>query len=473
MRDQLQQGKFRRWLRRLLLVILLAPLLLWGLLSLLFTTSWGTGMISSRVEKKLGLACEIDRLGWVPWSGFFVKDLVLSAPEDFSPACEVVRLDSIKITPRWQDILRKRLGVKELTVDGIEVEMPVELLRHLSKKSQTPPLVLADQAAPEPAKHSLAESPQSHSPASPADVPNQEKRPPSSLPPSPSPPPPSSVKTPVAVHSQISIENASVRIYSIEHPRLEFSTFDVSADFPLGGEVASGQCEIGSVTAGGGELFRDLTFPLNWNGNTLALTPQELETRGFKFSLSAAFRPVHGLPFGVLVNVPEQPVSLSEVLQTDLPVSIGTFAARNQLNAYLLYPHLLSGSSLSTYRDLLVQSSDAETPIVFDWGQAQFQLTPAGLISRDFRWIGEDEAILGNGYLTKAGTGVVITRIVTSEQRVEMYERRAREFRNDFSLRMRPLITPDRWYSDVRLDLAKTGLTLSLEEEEPSPKIFP
>jgi len=124
-------------------------------------------------------------------------------------------------------------------------------------------------------------------------------------------------------------------------------------------------------------------------------------------------------------------------------------------------------------KNIVIEDSSSQSSAIFDWGQASIRLTPAGLFSPDFRWVGEHDAVLGNGYLQASGEGAAVVRLVGSAERASIYQRRAAAYREGFDLKMRPLETPDRWFSDLRFDLSSNGLMVSLEEEESSSNILP
>ncbi len=465
-------------MRRLLVFLCLAPVVVWLLSLLIFSTSWGTGLVASRLEKKIGLDCEIESLGWTPWSGFFLKGLVLTAPDDFQSCGEVVRVAEVVVDPGWQHLMKKKLAVDQLQVGGVSVNLPVELVKHLAQKNQGGMIHIPHQQVNEGGELAVVEEPserlespkvaengtpaesvkegevvEGHSSVQPVEAPK-----------------PKISHTP---RMAISLGDVSLRVYSLRQPELEMKADAVAADFMLGGAPEKGELKIAEVSLGQEILLEDISWPLEWDGELLNLPEQLIEVKEVKVALSGAMRPVRGLPYGVQANLPEQKVSMVNILGSQFPIEIEKIAARQSLQGSLTNPRLVYGSSQAFFRDVVYQDSNDGTEVRFETGQAFFQLSPAGLVTPDFRWIGEEDAILGNGFLTAAGEGAMVVRLVGSAERAEGYERRAQAWREGFSLQMQPLETPDRWFSDVRVDLGAGGVTVSLEREETSPKILP
>jgi len=298
-------GRLKK-LRRLAVVLLMLPLALWLVLSLFLSTSLGTGVITSRIEKKIGLRCELSRAGWTPWSGFFAKDLVLSSPDDFSPACEVLRVEEIALDPLWKDVLRKRVGFENLVVESAEMNLPIELLKYLAQKDQGPVL---QQLPPEsvkvplqPEKKETSPDKKTGDPAKPVDPKVVQE---------PKAPEPQVAVVLPDPGSFVSLKNFSLRLYSIKEPNVNLAFTGLSSSFPLSGGPGEGALEIEAVTLGQGALFENLAIPLVWDGRSLVMEEQALEAHEFRFALSAALSPVAGFPYGIRLNVPEQSLDLT------------------------------------------------------------------------------------------------------------------------------------------------------------------
>jgi len=454
--------RIRRWKRRLLWGAVLAPIVAWGAANLLLATSFGTGIIADRIGKRLSLPCEIERIGWTPWSGVVVRGVTLSAPDDFMQEAKVAYIEAIDLDLSWGDLLKKQVKLEALEMDGVDVNVPYELLRHLGRKRTTHVVLLDEPASDSDEAPAEVES---------ADLPEEKKDPASEVVPDPEQDIPKQdavveAAEPEKGGTRVVLKRCSARVYSIMNPKREVTISDVAANFMIGGKADDGELTVAEVAVGGGGVMESVSVPLVWSGRDLSLPRTTFDLRGTEFSVEGVMRSGVGLPYAVRVVVPAQKLDLGQLTQVDLPVSVGQMEGAHRLDGFALRPTQVYGSSRTTFKDIVVRDPGDQTPVVFDWGHAVFRLNPAGLTVPDFRWVGEEDAVLGNGYLTVGGQGTVVVRLVGSAERAAVYQRRVAEWREGFSLEMQPLETPDRWYSDVRFDLAGGGVTMGLEREE-------
>ncbi len=471
--DKKLPKKHRKW-RRFFFFLLILPPLLCFFGNLFFATPFGTGLISSRIEKRSGLICEIDQISWTPWSGGSIRNLVLFSPESSGTGDSVVKVEQVRLDPSWLKMFQKKFQFSELRVKGVQVDMPLELFKDLEEVARGPLLIsepesdlplISDQAMPQIKPPNLDVSDEDQTvkvdPSKAESLPeklNEEKT-------------PLAQKKSYGDNQSIIFEDVSIRLFSLQKESLNFEILDLSGELPFGGKPRAGHINIDEVSVAGEPLLSQLNFPLEWKEGVLQMNAQVLKMKNVEVVCSAAVSPVRGIPYGFQVNAREEGVDVGEMTGARVPATIGAMVVDYKMQGYLTNPRLVYGSGRAAVSNVRVKDLHDQSEVIFDEGYLSLSLTPAGVAVPVFRLLGEEDAILGNGFLTTRAEGTSVVRLVGSENRVEAYERRAREWKKGFDLQMKPLLTPDRWYSDIRFDLSSRGLVMEVEEESVEEKI--
>ncbi|MFT6862426.1 MAG: hypothetical protein ACJAVK_000984, partial [Akkermansiaceae bacterium] len=101
----------------------------------------------------------------------------------------------------------------------------------------------------------------------------------------------------------------------------------------------------------------------------------------------------------------------------------------------------------------------------FRRGLSKIKLSAAGLVVEDVRMVGDDDAVLMNGFATTGGAMAATVRIVSSPERADSHEKRVKGSGATFTLDFQSLVTPDREFRDIRIEGRSGVLMMDLGEE--------
>ena len=73
------------------------------------------------------------------------------------------------------------------------------------------------------------------------------------------------------------------------------------------------------------------------------------------------------------------------------------------MQGYLLIPSTFKGRSVTRFKNVVIKDPRDAGEIKFNRGTASFVATTAGVVAKDVRAIGEEDAVLMNGFATAAG----------------------------------------------------------------------
>lgn len=465
--------KRRTWLKRLTLLIILAPVIGVLILNLTLATSWGTGLVSKRITAHTGLPCQIDRISWWPWSGGTVSGFHLNSPKP--SASSILTIREVNIDLSWRSLLAGKKRFERLEVREVRGSLSLEQLRDLLGSSRIPPALPEASPTPESivppddsAPPALADNDQPNS--KPTVNPSDRQSP---ADPASNRPPPAKSPTPKAVppiapvddfEGLIVLSDIDLELYSEKEPRLSISLNGIAGELPIWGPERSGTLSISSILVGGELEERGLTLPVQWRDRYLRTTDHPMKLFGLNFNLSTAIRFVSGLPVGLQIDVPAQQMDLSPMVQGESPISLRSVTSSSRLQGYLLHPRSFNGQSHSTFAGLVINDPRDGSENHFDRGNFTARLSPAGLIVSDARAIGEEEAFLGNGFVTTSGEAAATLRIVASPERARNHQNRVAEAGLDFAFT--DLVTPDRLYRDLRLEARQGTIMIDLGPDE-------
>lgn len=468
-RDRSGKAGGRR--KRLVRFLLMAPFLLWVLANLFFATSWGTGLLTGKVESRYGIQSTIDRISWTPWSGVTVSKLRVEPPKDLEFPGEILTVESIQIDPSWLSLVQGKKRFEKVQVKGVRGEVSLELLKAVMARGQLP--VQADPPTPPKEVRPEVESP------GPLVV-KKTKEASEELPSSKSQ---TASKSEVVEDAPAPIddfegtfvfEDVNLRLYSEQFPRVSVALSGVRGELPLWGDGREGRLEVGELELGEGHLVEGIEIPVGLKGRFLRVDDFPMKVVGLDLKLTAALWIAPGMPFGVQVELPAQQMDLTPLYPGgDPPFTVGELKSSGQIKGYLLNPKQVSGGSYTEIRDLKLRDQKDGSHRSFDFGRAHFEVSPSGLKSQDFRILGDEEALLGNGYATVGGDVAVVVRMVANPTRADSLEKRVSQVSDQLDLKFAPLVTPDREYRDVHLELRSGTLMMDLGHEEAWVPFFP
>ncbi|MDA7876607.1 hypothetical protein N9A89_00905 [Akkermansiaceae bacterium] len=443
--------RFRRWLLRIILV----PLILLGLGNLFLATPWGTGLVERQIEKRFSLPCEIGSISWTPWGGGKIHAFEVALPDSGGEEISLATIDEVVIDPSWLSMLKGRKRFERVEVRGLEFDLAVESLKSLLKsRGATVPIVSEQVPSTEKKKNVPTIAPKTSEKETPKQDPVAR--------PSPRKPERPDIVPIDDFEGSLVLHDVKVRLYSRSVPQAEVAFEDLSGEIPLWGKERSGQLDFEGLRIGSDGSREALTLPIKWSDGFLKITEPELHVLGLHFNLDAALGFAAGLPFGIHLKVPQQRVNFTSLRENAPPVDIARFSSDNLLRGSLLHPMFSSGTSETVFENCVIRDPSDGSMLAFQYGGNTLTLSSAGLFVNDFRLIGEEEAFLGNGFLTTSGIGAATLRVIASPNRAETFEKRVLHANPDWTLALRPLVTPDRWHRDLRFDPGEQGLTVDI-----------
>lgn len=445
-------------MRRFLWVLVVLPLVLCIVPNLIFATSWGTGFIEKRIANRLGLPCSILRVSWTPWSGLTVKEIHLLSPSGDIQVDDVLRIETIKVDPSWTSLIRGKKRFERLEIQGVTGRVSLELVQDLVARGQaTPPTEPApDPDKPAPVTPGVSETLQDAVVVVRSD-PKDSAAVPTAVPdPDPASTDPSPVKgIPTdSFEGVVLFKDVNLRFFSRQYPELSAELKDSEGELPIWGGRREGSVTLGDFEIAGRYHSQRLVLPIVYEDNFLRIDERSLKIFGLDLKLKAAVRFVHGLPYGVQMELPAQHVDLSPIFPNGPPpIVVHGFRASAQLQGHLQIPSSVIGEGFLDFDRLVHRDPKDGSETNFDSGSGHLQLSSAGLIVREFRIMGDEESLLGNGFVTARGEAAAVVRLVAAPDRADALENRINQASLDLDLHFEPLVTPDREYRDFHLGL--------------------
>ena len=462
--------KRRRWriVRRLAFVLLPGPIALWGTFNLFFSISWGTDLIAGRIEKCLGLPCDLESVTWTPWGGVMVRDLVVKPGDNSGFSGEILRIDTVTVDLSWVSLAQRKKRFERLEISGVTGEVSIELLRVLLKKN-----VVSEAKQRGPEENAHGNSP-NISPS--GTIPQKENEEDGMISEKEEPrESPGFQASPVDdFEGVIVFEEVNLALTSLEHPELSIAVEDLEGALPVWGAEREGHVGFTALHAGGERVNGEEVIPVKWKEQFIRIDEHEFKVVGLNLKMNLAIRISQGLPVGLELVVPNQQVDLSSIFgEEKSPVDIEQFSFRAGIQGYLMMPQSFSGYGNAGFEGMEIYDDQDASMIEFYRGYGEVRVNRAGLVIPDARMIGDEEAILLNGFVTSNGEAAATVRLVGSPERAEVYERRVHRANEEWTLDFEPLVTEDRLYRDLRMESSEDGLIVNLGEKRTSALLFP
>ncbi len=462
--------KQRRWriVRRLVFVLLLGPIAFWGTFNLFFSIPWGTDLIAGRIEKRLGLPCDLESVTWTPWGGVMVRDFVVKPGDDSGFLGEVLRIDTVTVDLSWVSLAQRKKRFERLEISGVTGEVSIELLKVLLKKNVVSEAQRrgSEENAPGNSPNSLPSgiTPQKENEEDGVISIREEPR-----------ESPNFQASPVDdFEGVIVFEDVNLALTSLEHPELSIVLEDLEGVLPVWGAEREGRVRFAALHAGGEMVNGEEVIPVKWKEQFIRIDEHELKVIGLNLKMNLAIRISQGLPIGLQVVAPKQQVDLSPIFgENKSPVDIEHFSLRGGIQGYLMMPQSFSGYGNAGFEGMEIYDDRDASIIEFYRGYGEARVNRAGLVVPDARMIGDEEAILLNGFVTSNGEVAATVRVVGSPERAEVYEQRVHRANEEWTLDFEPLVTEDRLYRDLRMESSEEGLIVNLGEKPTSVLLFP
>ncbi len=132
----------RLWLRVVLAVILIAPLLVFLLSNAWLQTSWGKNWVAQQISQRTGIPVQISGAGWLPGGQVWINDLQVLAPSPSlqDPSTPLLHIRCVSIRPAWSAWLRGSRKISDVHLTAPRLHISLETLKSiLPAPAATPP----------------------------------------------------------------------------------------------------------------------------------------------------------------------------------------------------------------------------------------------------------------------------------------------------------------------------------------------
>lgn len=402
--------RWKRWIRRILAAVVLAPLILLLAGNLVLATPWSRGWLGRKISARSGTEATVGRASFTPWGGVFLGEVTLRQPPGLRAAIDrpLLEVRGIRVIPRWARVMKGELDIEEIRIDRPQVVVAVEMLASLASSSSAapsvpaspPPDLAAQPAAPEgggagagvgvgvaPPATQAAGAPPAGQTVSPLD--------------------PSPVDWPET--AWIVITDASLQLRSAAVAGTLGEIAGLEARIPVAGKPAPSVMTLARVDLLGRNLATGISLPLAWNPPQLRVGPRDMAVAGLRVKFAAVLGRIPGTPFAAEVTVPPQPLDAAPLFKQLRPVA-DLVEARAQGIGWLRVPSSWQGvAEAAAVRPVITAGGEARR---FDEARAAAALQGGVLRCPDLRLTGERLSLLGNGQVDGKGQGSAVLRMV-------------------------------------------------------------
>jgi hypothetical protein len=422
-----RQYALRRWVRGMILLCFLSPLALWLGSNLWLQSAWGKSWLAAQIQLRTNLPVRIGGAGWLPGGQIWLDDLRVVIPTADNGAGEITmfQVRCISIRPAWGAWMRGSRKISDVCLSQPRLEIPLDALQQLMP-APVPP-------APAPATAVAAANPNTTQPT-PADPGTAPAAPPAAAEPvAPEPPSPT---------VWLKITDGSL---AITHPAVQGALWEmqnISSDLPIGGAPASGHVQCAAIKLAQSTLC-DLgridirwQYPL-WESEETPLSAMQFRARS-KFQLAR----VAGLPFSA--QMAQDPQAWKSPTGDS---AIGQMQSRHQLSGFLLAPQTWRGESLMEAQQCQLTLGTRHVQSFL--AQARFLLQGGLLQCPEFRWLGDDLGITGNGIFTMRGEMLGRILLIAPRPTAQAWSAKWQQRIPDHSLPLQALYNEDRFALDT------------------------
>lgn len=133
----------RRWLRRVLVLLVALPPALFGLSNLALATPWARNWISGKITLRTSLETSIEGASWSPWNGVTFRGVTMLQPEPLRSHMDepLIRISRLRMRPVWKTFLSGDPDIRDISLVSPRVVLPLEIVSYLASAS-TPPVAM-------------------------------------------------------------------------------------------------------------------------------------------------------------------------------------------------------------------------------------------------------------------------------------------------------------------------------------------
>ena len=418
-----EERRPRRWVRRIKRLLLVSAgglLLLFLALQVLLATPWLRDRVAEKLSQRLGLDVEIGGLGWTPWGGGTVREFVILQPGPVREHTDepLLRIAEIRVSPHYRSCARGDWWVERIEVRDPVLSVSVEMLISLAAAglpSQDPPPVIA---AVDPSK---------------------------ARPQEPGPEPPSIVGCPESGHDggqgvagngaapgvpikssanqkkrtfEAIVRNGSCKVFSIGQNGDLVALDGLDVDIVGTGDVGSGRARLSTLKMLQQTMETSVGVELELVAGVLSFVIQEDAEKDRQLTGNGNVGMRRGFPFQASVGYES-----SEPSKLMIPGLGELDIEENQTFVQCMG----LGRVPMSWRALLRAGGEGvelkEAGLGFDRYEAAMVLRNGVFQVPDFRLLGDQASLLGNGWVNReSGSGVV--RLVVSSAAAEWVKAR-------------------------------------------------
>ncbi|WP_346188997.1 hypothetical protein [Rubritalea halochordaticola] len=453
----------RRWLRRLICVLVLGPFVLFLLSNILLNSQWGRDKIASKLEQRTGYAWKIETANWTPDGKVHVYDAVADLDGG------IMRVAQVDITPNVDEVVDGRLVFEELSIRQPELDVSVQWLREQVEKrardtssvkpqenveprppvQPRPPVVVAPPVKPTPVDKEGADQREAGKVVPPAQPSQKPEGKPKSVRVQPTP------IIRVFPEAWVVVEGAKITLRDGEKVLLESGP--INAKIPLGGDGKQGfvRCEMAKLFDR--EYQTKIDVPLVWKKDRMVINGEDLTFLGVHCRSQGEIKRV-GQEFVMMMKlvIPDQEWTYDEELEgVHFTGNAKHLAGTAILEGRLLKPVQWRGLCKIIARETELQEHHRNSVAHFDHLLLESALMHGRLQIYQLEAVSDEVALLGNGVLQMDGYMYGVMRLLTSPGKaawVDSLSEGAKLFPNKHYGVMTWFQNRDRKHVDVQVD---------------------
>jgi hypothetical protein len=437
------------------------PPLAFALSNLWLASPWGRTWLAAKIQLHSGgLATRVGGASWSPWNGVTLREIVISQPPELSAAIAfpLVRISSLRLTPVWRALLRRRWALRDAVIDSPRIVLSAQMLSQLAQQAAAPTAPLAAIEPPSPPVASLQPAP---APATPERTGLPQL--PGAAPPPSSPPPQPAAGAARQPTVWVRLRHASFQLVSATTalPLLEIA--DLTSELPLSGDAANSTLGLASLKAHGRTILADFQAPLTWQAPVLSLKPVETTLDGIRCQVAGKLALLNGLPMQLEVQLPKQsPAPLA--LPGGAVATVAQLATSGRFRGLLLAPATWQGDCFAECAAVSANAGDLHAS--FDRGTCFIALRGAVLSCVDARLVGDELSLLGNATLFADGRAAGVVRLVAPPESALAIVKRLFP-KSTQAPTLTPMATPQRAACDLAVFGTLTALQVQLGHDGP------
>ncbi|MGJ8634534.1 MAG: hypothetical protein ACSHX7_11515 [Luteolibacter sp.] len=441
-----------------ILLLILLPLIAFGLSNLYLVSPKGQRHIGSRITAFTRMESSVKGATWSPWNGITVYGIEIKQPPPLREEYKspLLRIQSVRCVPVWKKLATKTLEIRNLDLTNPELSIPIEFLSQIPRTA--PPELASKTQVTSPPATPAASPPalaQNHIPTPTSPVaPAQDQHPAPAQ--ASNTPPSNTVQEPTRPQNIPPAEAAPTVSVTFTGGRFTLlSTFSekplyriasASGSIPIAGKPKTSTIILNRVSSLGNLLSEKTEIPVNWKAPFLDFGPFEFSSFETEGTLACRLFFTPGIPFIINGNIPEQK-DLAFQLPGSLKTKIGVLTAQGGFQGLLRNPTTWQGKAIARSSSIHTEYGTGVTD--FEFGRAVILYGNGTLSCVDARLVSETTSLLANGTLLTDGRCASNARIVSTPEILASISRYTQQ--DSKQAHLTPLSTPQRAALDLQL----------------------